>query len=123
MPDSRERRLHPRVRDRLTLRSLFAEEGAADMATTDLSLGGAQVVTSRFLPLMTRVEIVLHLPPEDTTDTRPRAVRAEAVVVRVSPPQPRGDPGTYEMALFFSRMDQQDRGALARYLSAQSTGR
>jgi c-di-GMP-binding flagellar brake protein YcgR len=107
----------------LTLRSLFAEESTTDMSTTDLSLGGAQVVTSRFLPLMTRVEIVLHLPPEDSADPRPRAVRAEAVVVRVSPPQPRGGSGSYEMALFFSRMEQQDRSALARYLSAQSAGR
>ena len=89
------------------------------MSTTDLSLGGVHVLCRRFLPLMTRVEVTLHRPPEGDGETRPVPVKAEAVVVRVDPAQPR-DTITYRMALYFSRMEQSDRAALARYLSAQS---
>jgi hypothetical protein len=87
------------------------------MSTTNLSLGGAQVVTNRYLPLMTRVEVTLHLPPEAGPESRPRPVKAEAVVVRVQPPAPSHKTQSFEMALFFSRMEQQDRNALAHYLS------
>ncbi len=123
MVDSPEQRRYPRVTDRLTLRSSTPERGVAEMTTTNLSLGGAQVLTSRYMPLMTRVEITLHLPPDDGAGARPRPVKAEAVVVRINPPAASRGATSYEMALFFSRMEQQDRTALARYLSVVSAGK
>lgn len=122
MADPQEKRRHPRVQDRLTLRSSSSDDGVAEMTTTNLSLGGAQVITHRFLPLMTRVAITLHLPPQDADEARPRPLKAEAVVVRIEPPIPETGSRAYQMALFFSRMEPPDRTALARYLSAQSTG-
>ena len=68
---------------------------------------------------MTRVEVTLLLPPEEGIDSRPRPVRADAVVVRVQPPQVEASADHYEMALFFSHMEQRDRNALARYLASQ----
>jgi len=120
MTVSPEKRSHPRVKDRLTLRSTSPEAGASEMSTTDLSLGGAQVVASRFVPLMTRVEVTLLLPPEEGIDSGPRPVRVEAVVVRIHPPEPNSEIEQYQIALFFSHMEQRDRNALARYLSSQS---
>lgn len=114
-----EKRRHPRVEERLTLRSASAETGPVEMSTTNLSLGGAHVVSNRYMPLMTRVEVTLHLPPDDSPDSGPRPVRAEAVVVRIHPPEARDDCRSFEMALFFSRMESRDRTALARYLSSQ----
>jgi c-di-GMP-binding flagellar brake protein YcgR len=122
MTVSPEKRSHPRVKDRLTLRSTSPAEGASEMSTTDLSLGGAQVVASRFVPLMTRVEVTLLLPPEEGIESGPRPVRADAVVVRVHPPAPQAEIEHYQIALFFSHMEQRDRNALARYLSSQSRG-
>jgi PilZ domain-containing protein len=120
MTVSPEKRSHPRVKDRLTLRSTSPVQGASEMSTTDLSLGGAHVVASRFVPLMTRVEITLLLPPEDGIESGPRPMRAEAVVVRVHPPSEQAATEHYHIALFFSHMEQRDRNALARYLSSQS---
>jgi len=94
-----------------------------EMSTTNLSLGGAHVVTNRYMPLMTRVEVTLHLPPDVGIESRPRPLKAEAVVVRVHPPAPSPGSRSFEMALFFSRMEQHDRTALARYLSDQPQGR
>ena len=91
MTESVEKRRHPRVLDRLTIRSSAPGYDPAEMITTNLSLGGACVVSRRFLPLMTRVEVTLHLPPESEAEARPRAVKAEAVVVRVEPAQPSPD--------------------------------
>ena len=118
---SQEKRTHPRIKDRLTLRS--SSSGAGEMSTTDLSLGGAHVITTRFLPLMTRVEITLLLPPVEGIDSGPLAVHVEAVVVRVQPPAREIGTDHYEMALFFSRMEQRDRSALSRYLSTQTQAR
>jgi hypothetical protein len=90
------------------------------MSTTDLSLGGAHVVATRFFPLMTRVEVTLLLPPEEGIESGPRPVRVEAVVVRVQPPSAQAGAELYQIAIFFSHMEQRDRNALARYLSSQS---
>ena len=122
MADSHEKRRHPRVQDRLTLRSSSPETGSVEMSTTNLSLGGAHVVTNHYMPLMTRVEVTLHLPPAAGLESRPLPVKAEAVVVRVLPPAPSPGFRSFEMALFFSHMEQHDRNALARYLSTQSQG-
>ena len=119
MADIKEKRRHPRIQDRLTLRSSSAETGSVEMSTTNLSLGGAHVVSSRYMPLMTRVEVTLHLPPDAGIESRPRPLKAEAVVVRIHPPAPVPGSRVFEMALFFSRMEQHDRTALARYLSDQ----
>ena len=119
MIDLREKRRHPRVTDRLTLHSASAETGSVEMSTTNLSLGGAHVVSDHYMPLMTRVEVTLHLPPDSGLESGPRPVRAEAVVVRIHPQEPRSDCHSFEMALFFSRMENRDRTALARYLSSQ----
>jgi hypothetical protein len=45
------------------------------------------------------------------------------VVVRIDPPDPAPESRTYELALFFSKMERQDRSALARYLSKQTGGK
>ena len=123
MAEPQEKRRHPRVRDRLTLRTSSAETGSVEMSTTNLSLGGAHVVSNRYMPLMTRVEVTLHLPPDAGIESRPRPLKAEAVVVRVHPPAPSPGSRSFEMALFFSRMEPHDRTALARYLSDQPQGR
>jgi len=118
MSATTEKRQHPRIKDRLTLRSSSPDSGSSEMATTDLSLGGANVVSGRYLPLMTRVEVTLMLPPEPS-ESGPRPVHAQAVVVRVQPPEEHASLRQYQLALFFSHMEQLDRNALSRYLAAQ----
>jgi len=120
MSDPQEKRRHPRVRDSLALSTCCAQTGAVEeMSTTNLSLGGAHVVASRYMPVMTRVEVSLHLPGEPGIVPKPRPIKAEAVVVRVHPPAPTHGSRSFEMALFFSRMELDDRSALARYLQEQ----
>ncbi|HEU5179259.1 MAG TPA: PilZ domain-containing protein [Candidatus Polarisedimenticolia bacterium] len=121
MSHTTEKRQHPRVKDRLTLRSSFAGSGSSEMATTDLSLGGALVVAGRYIPLMTKVEVTLLLPPEPS-ESGPRPVHTQAVVVRVRPPEEHAGLQHYELALFFSHMEQRDRSVLSRYLAAQTPG-
>jgi len=121
MSHTTEKRQHPRIKDRLTLRSSFAGSGSSEMATTDLSLGGALVVAGRYIPLMTKVEVTLLLPPEPS-ESGPRPVHTQAVVVRVRPPEEHAGLQHYELALFFSHMEQRDRNVLSRYLAAQTPG-
>src|SRR2546426_2115299 len=99
MSQSKDARRHPRLAQRIRVRSSSRE--AVELETIDLSAGGLSCTAPAFLPLMTKMAISLVLP-----DPRPSApddrdghetVNGEAVVVRPQPDAPRGgrttDPG------------------------------
>ncbi len=124
MSQSKDARRHPRVAQRIRVRSSSRE--AVELETIDLSAGGLSCTAPAFLPLMTKMAISLVLP-----DPRPSApddrdghetVNGEAVVVRTEPDAPVEGRTTYRVALFFSRMDDADRRRLLDFL-ARHTGK
>src|SRR6058998_3088133 len=66
MSQSKDARRHPRVAQRIRVRSSSRE--AAELETIDLSAGGFSCTAPAFLPLMTKMAISLVLPDP----TRPR---------------------------------------------------
>jgi len=122
MSQSKDARRHPRVAQRIRVRSSSRE--AAELETIDLSAGGFSCTAPAFLPLMTKMAISLVLPDP----TRPRTgdgdghetVNGEAVVVRSEPAAPVDGKAWYRVALFFSRMDEADRRRLLDFLERHS---
>lgn len=113
---SGDQRKHPRVASTLPIVSATDLREPFEMESVNLSLGGVYCTTHRDLPLMTKLQVTLHLPSENHVEPGSGdPIRAEAVVVRVSPGEGR-NAGKYEMALFFSRLDRPDRIKLATYL-------
>ena len=118
MNQSKDKRRHPRVAQRIKVRSSSRE--AVELETIDLSAGGLNCTAPAFLPPMTKLALSLVLPSE-----RPSAgdkgngnqtVSGEAVVVRTDPPARVEGKGTYRVALFFSKMEDADRKRLLAFL-------
>ena len=120
MSQREEKRRHPRVERRLQVESHLRE--ALQLETIDLSAGGLRVTSPHFIPPMTKMELSMVLPfPAGSPAENRRTVRGEAVVVRTEPPAPGGTAnGGYRVALFFSRMEDEDRQALQNYLKDRS---
>jgi hypothetical protein len=116
MTETKDKRRHPRVAHRLRVRSTLRE--AVELVTIDLSAGGLRCTAPVFIPPMTKVALSLVLPPiAGAADDWERTVEGEAVVVRTEPSGPRKrNDGLFDVALFFSRMDEADRQRLQEFL-------
>lgn len=108
-----EKRRHPRVAKRIRVRSRF--EGAVELETVDLSVGGLSCTAPMSLPLMTKLALSLSLPHNGGSDSE-QVIEGEAVVVRSEPSTSSHEPG-YRIALFFSRMEEDHRRNLVEYLN------
>lgn len=104
------RRKTPRIIQQLPLRLQAAAEELITK-TENVSASGAYCTVSRFLPLMTKLQIRLELPGP------PRAsISCEAAVVRIDPPKAVARRSQYQVAIFFTDLSEQDRSSLARYV-------
>ena len=119
---SSERRRAPRVTERVAL--AITEAGVSlQTETKNLSTSGAYCTLDRFLPPMTKLQLVLELP----NPSGPVHVRCTGIVVRVEPVVAHADRTRYHVAVFFTDLAQRDREAIAAFvrqrLSASSSAR
>ena len=106
-----ERRRGPRIRSRLPL--TVRRGNAFEVAETlDLSCLGAYCRLRRPLSEMTRLQIVLSLPPEDGGGPEARVV-CDGVVVRS---ESRGD-GDHRIAIFFDGIPEAEKEKLSRFIA------
>jgi hypothetical protein len=114
MSASKENRLHPRISERLTVRR--AEPDGAALETINLSAGGMFCTSSEYIAPMTRMALQMRLPGSGAG----RPIEGEAIVVRTEPPAPSAPPeGGYRIALYFSRLEEDDRKALQTFLQSR----
>ena len=115
-----ERRSHPRVDTRVQIQGT-PESGAvvARMETSNLSAGGVQCVSSVDFPEMTRLGVRLMLPSAEGEDGL-KPVDVEAVVVRRRELDSHGGRPRFELALFFTRVDDESRRFLMRFVERSS---
>jgi hypothetical protein len=117
MSRTEDQRRHPRIAERLPVRS--AHDGGVNLETIDLSAGGLSCNSPSYLAPMTKLALALQLPA--TGGNGAAVVEGEAVVVRTDPPQASSaHTGGYRIALFFSRMEEEHRRWLQEYLSSRS---
>ena len=114
-----ERRAHPRFQMKIELQGTPEDGGVvARMVTSDLSVGGVHCISTTDFPEMTRLAVRLLLPMKQGGNAVPLEV--EAVVVRRKTFESvTGDP-RYELALFFTNMENGDRDMLTRYLDSNA---
>lgn len=116
-----DKRRHPRVAQRIRVRSSSRE--AVELETIDLSAGGLSCTAPAFLPPMTKLAVSLVLPHHKSSvsgSDDSQVVSGEAIVVRTEPSSPVPGNGSYRVALFFSRMEDADRGRLLDFLARHS---
>lgn len=108
---SRERRLHPRLEQKLPLN--VAVNGF-DFATTtrNISCVGAYCRIDKYMPPFTKIAVKLSLPGKKPGE--PHAiVECKGVVVRS---EDESD-GGFNIAIFFNQIGEQERKKISRYVS------
>lgn len=109
-----ERRKHKRYSVNLPVVSRH-DDDKIEMKTANVSLGGAYCHVDRYLPEMTRLALDIKVPGDGSDGEKDEWIEAEAVVVRVEPDRAGGE--DYYIALFFTKMSEEDRKKLAEILS------
>lgn len=108
-----ERRAHARHPRTFELEgSLPSENSTTRMVASNLSAGGINCTSSVGYDEMTRLAVRLLLP----TGGKPEPLDAEAVVVRRRALVPEDGGNGYELALFFTKLEDTDRERIERYL-------
>ena len=113
-----ERRAHARVDHQVEIEGAPQPDGAvARMVTHNLSPGGVCCTSSVDFPEMTRLAVRLLLPASGGPESGGGPVDVEAVVVRRTPlASAVGNDGRYELALFFTHVEDEQRERLQEYL-------
>ena len=115
----RDQRKHPRIDSRFPIRSGADPGDQLEMESLNLSLEGVYCSTVRYVPVMTKLLLTLHLPAvPGLKPPSPDGIQTEAVVVRVEP-DPDGKGERYNLALFFSQITREDRVQLAEFLDLE----
>ena len=112
-----ERRVHQRKDTVLNLHGSADEGGVvARMVAKNLSLGGLYCTSAQDFPEMTRLAVRLMLPVAGNGDTE--AVDVEAVVVRREEiAQASNGDQRYELALYFTGLEENAQQRLQSYLA------
>jgi c-di-GMP-binding flagellar brake protein YcgR len=89
--------------------------------TVNLSAGGFYCRVPFHVPLMTKLRVSLVLPLVDENGVEEdHVVSCEGMVVRVVPDKPDPSVKTYELACFFSDIDDFDRLMIEQYLAEKA---
>jgi hypothetical protein len=115
--ETAERRAHQRVETSVQVQGTPEEGGvAAQMVASNLSLGGLYCTSSADFPEMTRLAVRLMLPAGGGPPPGLEPLDVEAVVVRREQTVSASGEAQYELALFFTGMDDEKRRRLASFV-------
>ena len=98
------------------------EGGVLRTQSLNLSAEGVYCTVSRFIPPLTRVRLALILPADSALGgSEERTVHCDAVVVRSYPEREARGCSSYEVACYFTAMDEEDRQLLTDHLAVGTT--
>lgn len=116
-----ERRKHPRVYVNVAVQikedDPLSNSGFVNTQTLNLSSGGIYCPISRYLDVLTRLQITLLLPihnKEGRSETE--FIRCIAIVVRIEPEEEKPNYTEYRVGLFFSQIKDADRKKIERFV-------
>ena len=105
---SSERRKHPRSRGGFGQSVASSPDGLISHVD-NISCSGVLCRTQRPIPAMTKMEIVLQLPPPEL-----RTIKAEGIVVRCDAEQAADT--AFQVAILYTRLEEDDHHAIRRYV-------
>ncbi len=118
-----ERRRHPRGAVPISVQLSAGQAFDIITQTVNVSVSGAYCEVERFLPVMTKLQIILVIPnsktSSDSDTSEPQTISCSGVVVRAEPElptQPHDGDGRYRIAIFFTDLPEDDEQLLADYI-------
>jgi len=117
-PEGKERRVHTRYVTELDIQGSPDEGGVvARMVAHNLSVGGLYCTSTTDFAEMTRLAVRLQLPLKNGGDSvHTEAVDLEAVVVRRTESTRSNGVEKFDLALFFTSIDTEQKAQIQRYL-------
>jgi hypothetical protein len=114
-----ERRGAVRIPAKLAMEIRIGDVGTARVESINVSANGVYFSSETFIPELTRLDITLELPRSDEKKSRKDSVVCTGVVVRTEPPERREGVRAYEIACFFTSIDNADKEILESYILKQ----
>ncbi|MDD5109548.1 MAG: PilZ domain-containing protein [Candidatus Omnitrophica bacterium] len=111
MKSSKERRLHPRLEQKLPI-GLAVNGYDFSTSTFNISCVGAYCHLDKYMPPFTKISVKLSLPGKNHS-AKATIVECKGVVVRAED-ETRGG---FNLAIFFNRIGDQQRKKIAQYIS------
>jgi hypothetical protein len=115
----KERRKHKRalLQIPIDMRSLDAAAKTFTTKTVNLSAGGFYCRLPLFVPVLTKLKISMVIPSTDISGKQEdHVITCEGMVVRTVPDKPKPGARAYEIACFFTDIDDYDRLIIEQYL-------
>lgn len=119
----KERRKHRRATLELPLdvEGTPAGEKAIRAKTVNLSAGGFYCKVPFHVPLLTKLKVSMAVPVKDEEGREEdHVITCEGMIVRIVPEKPVPKAKTYEIACFFTDIDDYDRMIIEEYLAEKA---
>ncbi len=97
----------------------ISDVDTARVESINVSANGVYFSSDKFIPELTKLDITLDLPTAKDEKARGDAVVCSGVVVRTDPPEEDASVGTYEIACYFTSIDEADQETLEAYILKQ----
>jgi len=97
----------------------ISDVDTARVESINVSANGVYFSSDKFIPELTKLDITLDLPTAKDEKARGDAVVCSGVVVRTEPPEEDASVGTYEIACYFTSIDEADQETLEAYILKQ----
>jgi c-di-GMP-binding flagellar brake protein YcgR len=116
-----ERRRAVRVPAQLALQIKISGQDYARIESINVSANGVYFSLPTYLPVLTKVEIGLSLPADNSESgfQESKMVTCEGVVVRIEPEQEQPGVSRYDVACYFTSIDEEDSEFLESYILKQ----
>jgi hypothetical protein len=118
MTQKNERRKYPRVKDKSISIKLSGDGFDTITQSLDVSASGIYCKTTKHIPLMSKVQIVLTLHGKDSAANS--TLDVEGIVVREHPVIENGRIHHYDLAIFFDSLLPQQRKKLTQYIQQKA---
>jgi hypothetical protein len=92
--------------------------GAARVSSLNVSANGVYFSSARYIPVLTKLDITLDLPAGENGSKSDNVV-CRGVVVRTEPEEERPGQAEYQIACYFTSIDESDRETLESYILKQ----
>ena len=115
----KERRKHKRaiLEIPIDMESLDGEHRTFTARTLNLSAGGFYCRVPFFVPILTKLKVSIVVPCKDIEGKQEdHVVNCDGMVVRIVPDKPATGVRSYEIACFFTEIDEYDRLVIEQYL-------
>ena len=114
-----DRRQNPRLIRNVPIRVRLPGQDVA-IESMDISCNGICCRVNNCITEMTRLEIIMILPPagdsEDEIESSSHQVKCEGVVVRVEDELSEGNTKTYNTAIYFDKIEEEEKQKLLSFV-------